>query len=319
MSTPETKAKNPITLKIKFKSGSLDQFIERYSVDVSKGSIFLRTKEPLPVGTQLKFEFQLQDGSPLLAGEGTVVWNRTQEQAKANAAPGMGVRFDKLNADSQRTLERILDDAITARDGGADAENPIIGTTASIVVVVDVPDAAGVVPTSRLARRAEDVGPLLPLLPPPTPLPLLPPPPPPPSPPPRPSPPPSPPPTPAAAAVAAAASPLASAVAAVTSAPSTAAAAAATCPAAARLRRTQLRDIMLAAMSTTGTAVSAALLMATAAIVASAAAATAKSAVVASREAKTEVAWKVAGQSVTTAVEDDVDADTQGGAAAATL
>lgn len=36
-------------------------------------------------------------------------------------------------------LERILDDAITARDGGADAENPIIGTTASIVVVVDVP------------------------------------------------------------------------------------------------------------------------------------------------------------------------------------
>ncbi|MFO0580156.1 MAG: TIGR02266 family protein [Polyangia bacterium] len=110
MSTPETKAKNPITLKIKFKSGSLDQFIERYSVDVSKGGIFIRTKEPLPVGTQLKFEFQLQDGSPLLAGEGTVVWNRTQEQAKANAAPGMGVRFDKLNADSQRTLDRILDD-----------------------------------------------------------------------------------------------------------------------------------------------------------------------------------------------------------------
>ncbi len=45
--------KGPITLKIKFKSGSLEQFIERYSVDVSRGGIFIRTKEPLAVGTAL--------------------------------------------------------------------------------------------------------------------------------------------------------------------------------------------------------------------------------------------------------------------------
>lgn len=117
MSTPETKAKNPITLKIKFKSASLDQFIERYSVDVSKGGIFIRTKDPLPVGAQLKFEFQLQDGSPLLAGEGTVVWNRSQEQAKANAAPGMGVRFDRLTGDSQNTLDRILAEKVRRGEG----------------------------------------------------------------------------------------------------------------------------------------------------------------------------------------------------------
>jgi len=43
-------------------------------------------------------------------------------------------------------LERILDEAITGREGGADAANPIVGTTAQIVVVVDVPllvDGAG--------------------------------------------------------------------------------------------------------------------------------------------------------------------------------
>lgn len=117
MSTPETKAKNPITLKIKFKSASLDQFIERYSVDVSKGGIFIRTKDPLPIGAQLKFEFQLQDGSPLLAGEGTVVWNRSQDQAKANAAPGMGVRFDRLTGESQNILERILAEKVRRGEG----------------------------------------------------------------------------------------------------------------------------------------------------------------------------------------------------------
>src|SRR5581483_5895431 len=100
--------RTPITLKIKFKSANLDQFIERYSVDVSRGGIFIRTKEPLPVGTQLKFEFQLQDASSLIAGEGTVVWIREHDPNRAGVAPGMGVRFDKLAQQSGGVLERIL-------------------------------------------------------------------------------------------------------------------------------------------------------------------------------------------------------------------
>ncbi|MEO6950694.1 MAG: TIGR02266 family protein [Polyangia bacterium] len=100
--------RQPITLKIKFKSASLDQFIERYSVDVSKGGIFIRTKEPLAIGTQLKFEFQLQDSSSLISGEGTVVWTREHDPARAGVAPGMGVRFDKLATASGTVLDTIL-------------------------------------------------------------------------------------------------------------------------------------------------------------------------------------------------------------------
>ncbi|HEY7956432.1 MAG TPA: TIGR02266 family protein [Polyangia bacterium] len=100
--------RTPITLKIKFKSASLDQFIERYSVDVSRGGIFIRTKEPLAVGTQLKFEFQLQDASSLIAGEGTVVWIREHDPNRSGVAPGMGVRFDKLQPQSQQILDKIL-------------------------------------------------------------------------------------------------------------------------------------------------------------------------------------------------------------------
>src|SRR5689334_4059409 len=100
--------RTPITLKIKFKSSNLDQFIERYSVDVSRGGIFIRTKEPLPVGTQLRFEFQLQDASALIAGDGTVVWIREHDPARQGVAPGMGVRFDKLAAESQKVLDKIL-------------------------------------------------------------------------------------------------------------------------------------------------------------------------------------------------------------------
>src|ERR1051325_5112521 len=100
--------RTPVTLKIKFKSATLDQFIERYSVDVSRGGIFIRTKEPLAVGTPLKFEFQLQDAQPLIAGEGTVVWIREHDPTRSGVAPGMGVRFDKLAPQSAQVLDRIL-------------------------------------------------------------------------------------------------------------------------------------------------------------------------------------------------------------------
>ncbi len=98
----------PVTLKIKFKSATFDQFMERYAVDVSRGGIFIRTKQPLAVGTPLNFEFTLQDGSPLLAGDGTVIWIREADAARPSVAAGMGVRFDKLQPASQGTLERIL-------------------------------------------------------------------------------------------------------------------------------------------------------------------------------------------------------------------
>ena len=100
--------RTPVTLKIKFKSATLDQFIERYSVDVSQGGIFIRTKDPLAVGTQLRFEFQLQDASPLISGDGTVVWTREFDPSRTGVAPGMGVRFDRLLPESQGVLEQIL-------------------------------------------------------------------------------------------------------------------------------------------------------------------------------------------------------------------
>ena len=100
--------RTPVTLKIKFKSETLEQFIERYAVDVSQGGIFIRTKEPLAVGTQMRFEFQLRDASPLIAGEGTVVWTRENDPSRPAIAPGMGVRFDRLAEGSQGVLERIL-------------------------------------------------------------------------------------------------------------------------------------------------------------------------------------------------------------------
>ena len=149
MADPNTRQgkRTPVTLKIKFKSETLEQFIERYAVDVSQGGIFIRTKEPLAVGTQMKFEFQLRDASPLISGEGTVVWTRENDPSRPSIAPGMGVRFDRLNDGSQTVLERILAEKAKqapSRGGGGEAIKPLFTDTPTKVAPVPVQEALGV-------------------------------------------------------------------------------------------------------------------------------------------------------------------------------
>ncbi len=153
MSDPNTRKekRTPVTLKIKFKSATLDQFIERYSVDVSHGGIFIRTKDPLAVGTQLRFEFQLQDASPLISGEGTVVWTREHDPARVGVAPGMGVRFDKLAPESQLVLDKILQ--MKAKDTGVDPRFESLQSNDPKTRVAPAPLVSGLAAQSAQATK----------------------------------------------------------------------------------------------------------------------------------------------------------------------
>jgi uncharacterized protein (TIGR02266 family) len=140
MDQPSSTESSAITLRIKFKSASLDDFINRYGIDVSPGGIFIRTKQPIEVGTTLQFEFSLADGSPLLTGTGTVAWVRESDPGRPNNVPGMGLRFDKLVPESQHTHQAIL--AEKARKEGKAPGTPY-------------PATASVVPATKPAVEAE--------------------------------------------------------------------------------------------------------------------------------------------------------------------
>src|SRR3569623_611829 len=138
---PPKEVRTPVNLRIKFRSESLEQFIERYAVDVSRGGIFIRTREPLAVGTQLKLDFQYQNGGPLMAGDGTVVWIRDPDPSRPNIPPGMGVRFDRLSPESQAVLELLLADKVKREKRGLMPNiSPITGS-------------AGIAVRRALARR----------------------------------------------------------------------------------------------------------------------------------------------------------------------
>jgi uncharacterized protein (TIGR02266 family) len=97
----------PVSLKVRFKSATVDEFVEQYAMDISRGGIFIKSKSPMPVGTLLKFEFQLKDESRLIHGVGRVVWKRDAAVNDENP-PGMGIKFIKMDPASRQLVEQIV-------------------------------------------------------------------------------------------------------------------------------------------------------------------------------------------------------------------
>ncbi len=99
-----------LSLKIRYKSATLEDFIERYSNDISRGGVFIKAKKPLAVGTLLKFEFILQDQSTLIHGVGRVVWRREGADTDRENPSGMGIKFIKMDPESRAIVQRIAED-----------------------------------------------------------------------------------------------------------------------------------------------------------------------------------------------------------------
>ena len=86
---------------------SFDQFIQEYVTNISRSGVFIKTKQPLPIGTIVNLRFSvIMDDVESIEGEGEVVRVETDP-------PGMGVVFRKLSSYSQNLIEKLL----TAKHG----------------------------------------------------------------------------------------------------------------------------------------------------------------------------------------------------------
>ena len=97
-------------MRIKLKYPDVETFIQKYAVNISRGGIFIATKNPKPIGTFVKFEFLLSDATTtsVIRGEGQVQWTKDFDPAAPNKAHGMGVKFSRLDAESQGVIDRAL-------------------------------------------------------------------------------------------------------------------------------------------------------------------------------------------------------------------
>lgn len=81
---------------------SFDAFIHEYVTNVSRSGVFIRSKEPLPVGTKVNLTFTvIMDDVETIEGSGEVI--RVQEDPS-----GMGVVFTELSEYSEGLLAKLL-------------------------------------------------------------------------------------------------------------------------------------------------------------------------------------------------------------------
>jgi uncharacterized protein (TIGR02266 family) len=114
---------------VRYKSATVDEFIENHAHDVSRGGIYIKTGNPFPPGTLLKFEIRLASDQAVIAGVGRVVWKRDSGQSNGEHPAGMGVKFIKIDDPSKSVIDKLVN---TRADAGKSFEAEPEGMGASV-------------------------------------------------------------------------------------------------------------------------------------------------------------------------------------------
>lgn len=98
----------PYRVQVEFRTAS--SFLVAYSVNLSRGGLFLETDEELPTGSVVELELRVPGADPL-AVSGMVTWRRPPESPEGPA--GLGIEFQ----DVAPQLGAAIDQLVTAFHG----------------------------------------------------------------------------------------------------------------------------------------------------------------------------------------------------------
>jgi type IV pilus assembly protein PilZ len=85
-----------------------DTFLYANITNISEMGIFVRTQEPLEVGTRLTLKFSPPNASEAFVATGQVQWVNAVRMLADNPNPGMGIRFVNLNDEERERLVEMV-------------------------------------------------------------------------------------------------------------------------------------------------------------------------------------------------------------------
>ncbi len=88
-------------------------FVEEYSSKLSLSGMFVVTRDPRPVGSEVAFDLKLADGFRLFHGHGQVAWVRLEDGGR-DAPIGMAVRFVALDEKGRELVLKVLEEQLKA-------------------------------------------------------------------------------------------------------------------------------------------------------------------------------------------------------------
>lgn len=97
-------------LRVRYGEDEL-RLLTDYTVNINSGGLFLETREPLPIDTPLRLEFQLPGRSAAIRCQGRVAWVNLPDHPKKPGFPaGMGVQMTDLGLDEVHAIREFLKD-----------------------------------------------------------------------------------------------------------------------------------------------------------------------------------------------------------------
>jgi hypothetical protein len=100
MNESDKRGNERVTINKEFES--FDAFIQEYVTNISRTGVFIKSQQPLPIGTRVNLRFTvIMDDIESIEGVGEVV------RVEANP-PGMGVVFRELSTYSKSLIEKLL-------------------------------------------------------------------------------------------------------------------------------------------------------------------------------------------------------------------
>jgi uncharacterized protein (TIGR02266 family) len=87
---------------------SVGSFLTDWATNISHGGLFINTRKPLPVGTEVKILVQLPGASFPFNLQGRVT-RVTEFDNRANLVPGMGVEFTGVDEAQQRQIQDFVE------------------------------------------------------------------------------------------------------------------------------------------------------------------------------------------------------------------
>jgi type IV pilus assembly protein PilZ len=103
-------ARKPIELKVEYKR--LNTFFADYTRNISKGGTFIKTRNPLDVGTAFVFHLHVPTMQQPLELSGRVKWIIADGEEKAGEEPGMGIEFVYEDDQARQKVAQLVEDLL---------------------------------------------------------------------------------------------------------------------------------------------------------------------------------------------------------------
>jgi uncharacterized protein (TIGR02266 family) len=104
----------PLNTEVLREFTDIDDLAKEYCDNLSLGGMFIKSSNPLPVGTTFAFKLKTNTDGKDISGTAKVEWVREEE---GDESIGMGVRFIELNDKSLEIIFRIVDRYIQEAGG----------------------------------------------------------------------------------------------------------------------------------------------------------------------------------------------------------